>query len=139
VISELGTNREEALPLPNGCVALAGARQKWTPHDRTDLDDRASAPPWRNPEGGILAECERSGASIAAIAMAHGVNANLVHKWRARAAQRQDTAVTAPNASFVPVPLQAASISSEATQLRIQRQMPSASDRHGQLADGICR
>ena len=53
----------------------------------------------------ILAECERPGASIAAIAMAHGVNANLVHKWRARAAKRQDIAVTAPNASFVPVPL----------------------------------
>jgi hypothetical protein len=28
-----------------------------------------------------------------------------VHKWRARAAKRQDTAVTAPNVSFVPVHL----------------------------------
>lgn len=52
----------------------------------------------------ILPECERPGASIAAVAMAHGVNANLVHKWRARAVKRQDTAVTAPDVSFVPVP-----------------------------------
>lgn len=68
----------------------------------------------------ILAECERPGASIAAVAMAHGVNANLVHKWRAQAAKRQDTAVTAPNISFVPVPLQEADIASEVTELRIE-------------------
>jgi transposase len=68
----------------------------------------------------ILAECERPGASIAAVAMAHGVNANLVHKWRARAAKYQDTAVTAPDVSFVPVPLQAAGITPEATELRIE-------------------
>lgn len=68
----------------------------------------------------ILAECERPGASIAAVAMAHGVNANLVHKWRAQAAKREDTAVTAPDVSFVPVPLQAAGITHEATELRIE-------------------
>jgi transposase len=68
----------------------------------------------------ILAECERPGASIAAVAMAHGVNANLVHKWRARAVKRQDTAVTAPNVSFVPVPLQAVGMTPEATELRIE-------------------
>ena len=52
--------------------------------------------------------------------MAHGVNANLVHKWRTRAVKRQDTAVTAPDVSFVPVPLQAAGIASEVTELRIE-------------------
>ena len=30
----------------------------------------------------ILAECAAPGASVAKIAMAHGVNANLVHTWR---------------------------------------------------------
>ena len=68
----------------------------------------------------ILAECERPGASIAAVSMAHGVNANLVHKWRARAAKRQDTAVTAPNVSFVPVPLQAAALTAEVPELRTE-------------------
>ena len=52
--------------------------------------------------------------------MAHGVNANLVHKWRARAAKYQDTAVTAPDVSFVPVPLQAAGITPAATELRVE-------------------
>ena len=68
----------------------------------------------------ILAECERPGASIAAVAMAHGVNANLVHKWRAGAAKRQETAVTAPNVSFVPVPLQTASLAPKAAELRVE-------------------
>jgi transposase len=30
----------------------------------------------------VLAECEESGASVAAVAQSHGLNANLVHKWR---------------------------------------------------------
>lgn len=34
----------------------------------------------------ILAECEAPGASIAAVALAHGLNANLVHHWRAKSA-----------------------------------------------------
>ena len=30
----------------------------------------------------VLRECARPGASVAAVAMAHGLNANLVRKWR---------------------------------------------------------
>ena len=30
----------------------------------------------------ILAECDLPGASVARVALAHGVNANLVHGWR---------------------------------------------------------
>ncbi len=33
----------------------------------------------------VLSECAVPGASIARIAQAHGLNANLVHKWRRRA------------------------------------------------------
>ncbi|HEV7441305.1 MAG TPA: transposase [Steroidobacteraceae bacterium] len=38
----------------------------------------------RSPElkAQVLAECERPGASVAQVALAHGVNANLVHGWR---------------------------------------------------------
>ncbi|WP_235953537.1 IS66-like element accessory protein TnpA [Noviherbaspirillum galbum] len=67
----------------------------------------------------ILAECERPGASIAAVAMAHGINANLVHKWRARAVRRQGATVAASAASFVPVPLPAAGIAA-CPELRIE-------------------
>lgn len=48
----------------------------------------------------VLAECEERGASIAAVAQSHGLNANLVHKWRR--AQRQAKAVTATPASADP-------------------------------------
>ena len=30
----------------------------------------------------ILQACAQPGASVAAVALAHGINANLVHKWR---------------------------------------------------------
>ena len=30
----------------------------------------------------VLTACDEPGASVAAIALAHGLNANLVHKWR---------------------------------------------------------
>jgi transposase len=30
----------------------------------------------------VLNECDEAGASVAAVAQAHGLNANLVHKWR---------------------------------------------------------
>ena len=30
----------------------------------------------------VLADCAEPGASVAAVAQAHGLNANLVHKWR---------------------------------------------------------
>lgn len=70
----------------------------------------------------VLAECEAPGASVAAVALAHGLNANLVRKWlvgrgikraglpapRAASALATDVpstpVVTAP-ASFVPVEL----------------------------------
>lgn len=32
----------------------------------------------------VLAECARPDASVAAVAMAHGLNANVVHKWPVR-------------------------------------------------------
>jgi hypothetical protein len=53
----------------------------------------------------VLAECERPGASVAAVAMAHGINANLVHKWRTHAMKQQTAAAQAGSAAFIPVPL----------------------------------
>lgn len=58
----------------------------------------------------VLAACSESGASIAQIALAHGLNANLVHKWRRTAASdptRSSVAlpVAAPRDAFLPVPI----------------------------------
>ena len=51
----------------------------------------------------VLAACEEPGSSVAAVAMAHGLNANLVHKWR-RLAEGHD-GVPARTDVFVPVAL----------------------------------
>lgn len=42
----------------------------------------------------VLAECAQPGASVARVALGHGLNANLVHKWRRE--QRQDAGASAP-------------------------------------------
>lgn len=49
----------------------------------------------------VVAESEAVGASVAQVALRHGVNANLVHRWR-RAAQRGVPAV-AQTPAFLPL------------------------------------
>lgn len=50
----------------------------------------------------VLAECAEPGASIAHVAMSHGINANVVHKWRRLPGAKADAA---PVQGFVPVAL----------------------------------
>ncbi|QBM26519.1 IS66-like element accessory protein TnpA [Hydrogenophaga pseudoflava] len=50
----------------------------------------------------ILSQCAEPGASVASIALSHGINANVVHKWR-RGAGGSLPALQAP--AFVPVAL----------------------------------
>ena len=50
----------------------------------------------------VLAECAQPGASVAAVALAHGLNANVVHKWR-----RMPSEAAMPPDSFIPVALPA--------------------------------
>lgn len=57
-------------------------------------------------KGQILAECEEPGASVAKVALSHGINANIVHGWRKLA--RQGQPVEAPAPQFVPVTVAAA-------------------------------
>jgi transposase len=52
----------------------------------------------------VLSECAQPGASVASVAMSHGINANVVHKWRRLA---NAAAVPVPAASFIPVALPA--------------------------------
>ncbi|MCW5611700.1 MAG: transposase [Rubrivivax sp.] len=53
----------------------------------------------------VLAECAEPGASVARVALSHGLNANLVHKWRRRAAGGAQPAAPQRSAVFVPVEL----------------------------------
>ena len=68
----------------------------------------------------VLAECSEAGSSVAAVALARGLNTNLVHKWR-RQANGARHAVAAPVAhqTFIPVGV-AASAPSVAADIRIE-------------------
>lgn len=68
----------------------------------------------------VLAECAVAGASVAKVAMAHGLNANLVHKWK-RQTQAPGEAV---GAAFMPLTIAAPCAASEPAQfvdLELQR------------------
>ena len=60
----------------------------------------------------ILTECAAPGASVAKIAMAHGVNANLVHTWRklTREGELKPAEVT----RFLPIAIEAESAATPA-------------------------
>jgi len=93
----------------------------------------------------LVAMCQKPGASIAAVALQHGMNANLLHRWRKEWAQGLHrleggitTAVATPQTpAFVPIELSAASItaseqssvaaSTPATVIRIECQRPGMS------------
>lgn len=52
----------------------------------------------------VVAETERPGASIAGIALAHRINANVVHKWRQRLlGQSRQTAQDLDREALIPI------------------------------------
>ena len=53
----------------------------------------------------VLQQCAAPGASVAKVAMSHGVNANVVHGWRKLAREREGAAVSQP--SSIPTTLPA--------------------------------
>ena len=56
----------------------------------------------------VLAECGAPGASVAGVAMSHGINANVVHRWRQLAREGRGAPATI-SSEFVPVSLPAVS------------------------------
>lgn len=54
----------------------------------------------------VVAACNEPGASVAKVAMAHGINANVVHRWRQLA--RQGKATPAKTGEFIALPLMVA-------------------------------
>jgi transposase len=51
----------------------------------------------------VLEQCAAPGASVAKVAMSHGVNANIVHGWRKLARERDGAAVSPPSRTALPV------------------------------------
>lgn len=50
----------------------------------------------------VTQECRQSGASVAGVALSHGINANIVHRWLR---EHSRTALVPQSQAFVPVTL----------------------------------
>lgn len=69
----------------------------------------------------VLAECATPGASVARVALEHGLNANLVHRWRRIAQGRERGPHATPTAAqFVSLPIAASPIESMPADIRIE-------------------
>lgn len=56
----------------------------------------------------VLAQCEEPGVSVAQVAMSHGINDNVVHRWRQLAREGK---TTLPKASeFIALPMPTAAV-----------------------------
>ena|SRR5204862_4580407 len=67
----------------------------------------------------VLAECSAPGASVAKVAMAHGINDNIVHRWR-QLAREAGVAAAPAAATFVPVTLAAPAQACPAADVRLE-------------------
>ena len=74
--------------------------------------NRRHAPEFR---ARVIAACLQPGVSIAAVALANGLNANLARRWMAESAKSRDTGLSKtattlapvhPNPAFIPVKLE---------------------------------
>ena len=70
----------------------------------------------------VMAECDAPGASVAKVAMAHGINANVVHRWR-QLARESGATVPACTSEFVPVSLAAEPVAAASSAADIQIQL----------------
>ena len=67
----------------------------------------------------VLAECEVAGASVAKVAMSHGINDNVVHRWR-QLAREAGMAAEPLATTFVPVALSAPAKASLPADVRVE-------------------
>jgi transposase len=77
----------------------------------------------------VMAQCDAPDASVARVAMSHGINANVVHRWRQLA--REGRTKVAPRNEFVPVSLTTSGPTGSNGDIRIQL-------RRGATAMTIC-
>jgi len=74
----------------------------------------------------VVAECGEPGASVAKVAMAHGINANVVHRWR-QLAREGKAAMPAKTGEFIALPMALPAASASA---------PAPADIHVELRRG---
>jgi len=69
----------------------------------------------------VLSQCNEPGASVAQVALAHGLNANLVHKWRRLTESGSRASAAPPQQTFVPLPLAPAAAPTSDVRVEIRR------------------
>jgi transposase len=67
----------------------------------------------------VVAECEAPGASVAKVAMSHGINANVVHRWRQLARDAQ-TPVGTKTGEFIALSLAAPAAAATPADIRVE-------------------
>src|SRR5437763_16738657 len=67
----------------------------------------------------VLAQCAAAGASVAKVAMTHGINANVVHRWRQLAREGRGAGAKLKT-EFVPVSLPAISPPASARDIQLE-------------------
>jgi len=102
----------------------------------------------------VLAECQQPGASVAAIALAHGLNVNLLRKWLVglgikRTGLQAPRTVTrkpathdgtsTPSLQFIPVEIAPAPVDAAATAATPDEAEPPAAEIHVELTRGATR
>ena len=82
----------------------------------------------------VLQACRQSGASVAAVALRNGLNANLVHRWRRQAGRPNDVGVgncvavsARSNTEFMPLQLPAQAMSADSPGIRLEIRRGAAS------------
>jgi transposase len=68
----------------------------------------------------VISECEEPGASVAKVAMSHGINDNVVHRWRQLVREGRPLTARAPRSEFVPITLAPAGVAAGAAEIRIE-------------------
>jgi len=66
-----------------------------------------------------LAECAAPGASVARMAMAHGINDNVVHTWRRLERERLQAPTVVP--TFTPLQMPATALVEERVRVEVRR------------------
>ena len=67
----------------------------------------------------VVAECGGPGASVAKVAMSHGIKANVVHRWR-QLAREGKSPIPAKTGEFMPVPLAVPPVTDVPADIRVE-------------------
>ena len=84
----------------------------------------------------VIAECDAAGSSVAKVAMSHGINANVVHRWRQLARDGAQATVAAVR-EFMPVQIAPAVVPQGESRRDIEIELRLVASHDARRADGL--